>query len=86
MKPVEEPSKGDRPYRIKLLIDEHLSEMGKELCGMGDLSKKEITNLLTSELQSIIDHIDKAIGVTGAGKSVKYTVGLEDGTVFSVHR
>ena len=60
-KPVEEPSKGDRPYRIKILIDEHLSEMNRELCGMGDLSKKEVSDLLSSELQSIIDHIHKSI-------------------------
>lgn len=56
-----EISKGDRPYRIKLLIDEHLSDMKKELCGMGDLSEREVQEMLSSELESLVDYIQKAI-------------------------
>ena len=56
-----EVSKGDKLYRVKLLIDEHLTDMKRDLCGMGDLSEREVQDLLGSELQSLVEYIHKAI-------------------------
>jgi hypothetical protein len=41
-------SLGDRPYRIKLLIDEHIKEMEQSLGAVGGLTGQEINSMLES--------------------------------------
>jgi hypothetical protein len=59
--PPVSSSFGDRPYRIKLLIDEHIKEMEMSLGNVGGLSSQEINAMLGSELKSLIDYVPKSM-------------------------